>query len=259
MVPFLHKKRTAEPFFFFDLSSSGRTVLSGRRSCCKARKAAAAEHAARRGHRRHDGQGVPALRRAAEKPQLLMPQPEPQQDRRRSQQVGQQHRRLRTAEHASGVRTAGDGKSGIDDARQELHRQKEQQVQQGLAHRGQNALDGICAFGLHMLHSFLLPQYTPPAGRCLSTSGCIRHFRRKTAQPQVVTPQKGRENTAFSLPLVIFQIFRSQAMLMTARPPTRTVTASPPAYRRLRISEGRCMCSPCRNTFSSSGCTMPWR
>ncbi len=52
---------------------------------------------------------------------------------------------------------------------------------------------------------------------------------------------------------------RSQDMLATARPPMRTVTAPSFSYRTLRISDGRDMCSPCRNTFSSPGFTSPRR
>ena len=52
---------------------------------------------------------------------------------------------------------------------------------------------------------------------------------------------------------------RSQDMLTTARPPMRTVTAPSFSYRTLRISDGRDMCSPCRNTFSSPGFTSPRR
>ena len=52
---------------------------------------------------------------------------------------------------------------------------------------------------------------------------------------------------------------RSQDMLATARPPMRTVTAPSFSYKTLRISDGRDMCSPCRNTFSSPGFTSPRR
>ena len=52
---------------------------------------------------------------------------------------------------------------------------------------------------------------------------------------------------------------RSQDMLATARPPMRTVTAPSFSYRRLRISLGLPMCSPCKNTFSRSGFTSPRR
>ena len=52
---------------------------------------------------------------------------------------------------------------------------------------------------------------------------------------------------------------RSQDILATARPPMRTVTAPSFSYRTLRISDGRDMCSPCRNTFSSPGFTSPRR
>ena len=39
------------------------------------------------------------------------------------------------------------------------------------------------------------------------------------------------------------------------RPPMRTRTAPSCTVRRLRIREGRSMCSPCRNRFSRSGST----
>ena len=122
-------------------------------------------------------------------PQRLMPQPEPQQYRRRSQQVSEEHGRLRTGKNTSSVRLsveqrrAGDSHDGINDARQKLDCQKEQQVQQGLAQRGQDALCGICAFGFHVFHSFL-SDASIPSPRPIVYQPQVASA--KTAQPQVV-------------------------------------------------------------------------
>ena len=49
----------------------------------------------------------------------------------------------------------------------------------------------------------------------------------------------------------------SPARLMTACPPIRTFTAPSFSTSRLRMRDGRPMCSPCKNRFSFSGCTIP--
>ena len=134
--------------------------------------------------------------------------------------------------------------------------QEEQQIQQGLAQCGQNALRGICAYVLHTNTSFPHKDNIPAPHRP-PTSGCTGPKRRNLKLSEC--RKEGRTPHSPLRLVSCDQIFTSHCILITALPPTRTVTASPAAYRRLRISEGRFMCSPCRKTFSCPGCTMPRR
>ena len=203
---------------------------------------------------------------AAPKPcrlsQWPVPQSKPQHYRRRSQQIRQQHRRLRSGQNALRIHPAGEqrcsggGDGGIDDARQKLDHQKEQQIQQGLAQCGQNALRGIGAYVLHTNTSFPHKDNIPAPHRP-PTSGCTGPKRRN-----LKLSGRRKEGRTPRPPLCLVscdQIFTSHCILITALPPTRTFTAPSCSYRRLRISEGRFMCSPCKKTFSCPGCTMSRR
>ena len=113
-----------------------------------------------------------AAAQACRLPQRLVPQPEPQQQYRHNEHIGEQRHRRRPGKKALrrqprclrdvhlpvGERCPDGDCGGIDDTRQKLRHDEKQQVQQGLPQRGQNVFYRIRARVFH-IPSFYPPMY----------------------------------------------------------------------------------------------------